>query len=386
MPPTEGGGMEISMKTVCEINKCAGCMACVDICSKNAIKIVDEICNYNAIIDDNKCVHCNACYSICQENNPLKLSEPILWKEGWVRDELARSKSSSGGLAMEIAKSFVKKGGMVCSCAFQEGEFKFFCVDNENELDKFAGSKYVKSNPSGIYKELVKILKTGRRVLFIGLPCQVAAAKKYTKNNVNLYTIDLICHGTPSPKVLDIFLKEHGCTLSSAKDISFRSKTKFALSNKEKRFSVPIVTDGYLFTFLNSTIYTENCYSCRYATITRIGDLTLGDSWGTSLRQDIMEKGISLMLCQNDKGRELLKDTRLELLEVDLKKSIELNHQLDHPSIKPVQREKFLNGLNAGKSFGQMMVRTYPKRCLKNFIKTIIYKISANKSGGVLVK
>ena len=27
------------MRIVCDINKCAGCMACVDICTQNAINI-----------------------------------------------------------------------------------------------------------------------------------------------------------------------------------------------------------------------------------------------------------------------------------------------------------------------------------------------------------
>lgn len=370
------------MKIVCEINKCAGCMACVDICSKNAIKIEDNLFTYNAIIDENKCINCNLCHSICQENNPIELSNPILWKEGWAKDENIRKKSSSGGYASAISRAFVRNGGVVCSCIFQDGEFNFTCVENEQDIDKLSGSKYVKSNPKGIYKEVTVFLKMDRKVLFIGLPCQVAAVKKYTKNNVNLYTIDLICHGTPSPKVLDIFLREHGCTLQSIKDISFRSKTKFGLNNEEKRFSVPTVTDDYLYTFLNSTIYTDNCYSCKYATIERTGDLTLGDSWGTTLQQDIMKKGISLLLCQNDKGKELLEGAKLELLKVDLKKSIEFNHQLNHPSIKPVQREKFLKGLKEGKTFKKMMFCVYPKRYLKNFIKTAIYKISFNKSGG----
>lgn len=371
------------MKTVCEINECAGCMACVDICSKNAVKIEDNLFAYNAVIDENKCINCNLCHTICQENNPIELSNPILWKEGWAKDEYIRNKSSSGGYASEIARAFVRNGGIVCSCIFQEGEFNFICVENEHDIGKFSGSKYVKSNPKGIYKEIVGFLKMGRKVLFIGLPCQVAAVKKYTKSNVNLYTIDLICHGTPSPKVLDIFLREHGCTLKSIKDISFRSKTKFGLNNDEKRFSVPTVTDEYLYTFLNSTIYTDNCYSCKYARIERTGDLTLGDSWGTMLQQDLMKKGISLLLCQNDKGKELLKDAKLELLDVDLTKSIELNHQLDHPSIKPSQRKKFLKGLKEGKTFKKMMFYVYPKRYLKNIIKTVIYKVSSNKPGGV---
>ena len=78
-------------------------------------------------------------------------------------------------------------------------------AESISEIDKFAGSKYVKSNPSGIYKKVKECLKNGRKALFIGLPSQVAACKNYVgqKNCESLYTIDLVCHGTPSPELLE---------------------------------------------------------------------------------------------------------------------------------------------------------------------------------------
>ena len=39
------------MKTVCALNQCAGCMACVDICPKGAVTIVDRLSAYNAVIE-----------------------------------------------------------------------------------------------------------------------------------------------------------------------------------------------------------------------------------------------------------------------------------------------------------------------------------------------
>ena len=81
-------------------------------------------------------------------------------------------------------------------------------------------------------------------------------------------------------------------------------------------------------TFLNSTTYTENCYQCQYAKIERPGDITLGDSWGSELEKSIQDKGISLVLCQNEKGKELIDQADLTLVDVDLKKAIESNHQL----------------------------------------------------------
>ena len=40
------------MKTVCKLDQCTGCMACIDICPKDAVRIKDSLISYNAIIDE----------------------------------------------------------------------------------------------------------------------------------------------------------------------------------------------------------------------------------------------------------------------------------------------------------------------------------------------
>lgn len=178
------------------------------------------------------------------------------------------------------------------------------------------------------------------------MPCQVAAAKHYTKNHQNLYTIDLICHGTPSPKILEKFLDDYDIKLVDLERIKFRVKNSFKLEQNGKQFAVPTVTDNYLLTFLNSTSYTENCYQCNYARLSRAGDITLGDSWGSELEKKIQDKGVSLILCQSEKGKKLIEQSDLVLKDVELKRAIEHNHQLQHPSQKPQQREAFFGELN----------------------------------------
>ena len=167
------------MKTVCTKDNCTGCMACVESCPKNAIKIVDELDSYNAIINEEQCVNCDLCRKVCQNNRNVKFTQPIMWKQGWARDTLVRSSSSSGGVAQAIERAFVRTGGIVCSCAFEKGTFGFMFAESEKEVEKFKGSKYVKSNPSGIYKKIKEYLIAGRKVLFVGLPCQVEAVKCY---------------------------------------------------------------------------------------------------------------------------------------------------------------------------------------------------------------
>lgn len=374
------------MTTVCEKGKCTGCMECIDVCPKKAIKVIDSWMEYNAVIDSEKCIQCNACHSACQNNAEQVLTKPIYWKQGWAQDDCVRMRSSSGGVATAVERAFIKNGGIVCSCTFSFGKFEFDFAETEDEVCKFTGSKYVKSNPEGVYKKILEKLKLGRKVLFIGLPCQVSAVKHYTKNHQNLYTADLICHGTPSPQILDSFLFDYGIRLTEVQSIRFREKNNFKLEQNGKRFAVPITTDNYLMTFLNSTTYTENCYQCQYAKIERPGDITLGDSWGSELEKSIQDKGVSLVLCQNEKGKELIDQADLTLVDVDLKKAIESNHQLYQPSQKPKQREAFFKELKKGYGFKKAVKRCYPKKYLKNIVKTVLYNMKFMGGGRTAIK
>lgn len=363
------------MKTVCEINRCSGCMACIDICPREAISIVDNLKSYNAVIDESKCVNCNACHKVCQNNNPVECNEPIQWSQGWAVNENLRKRSSSGGLATAIAFSFVQNGGIVWGCTFRNGEFRFESAEQIIELEKFVGSKYVKSNPSGAYKQIKNALKNGKKALFIGLPCQVSALKNFVGKTLgkNLYTIDLICHGTPSPQILEIFLKQYNQSLANLNDIKFRIKAKFMLYGDYKGIITNGVTDKFSIAFLNSLTYTENCYSCQYAQKRRVSDLSLGDSWGSELPIQEQKKGVSLILCQTSKGIELLEKTELHLESVDSEKAIQNNHQLKQPSIAPKGREKFFSDIGK-KKFNLLVFEAFPKQCLKQNIKQFLIK------------
>lgn len=372
------------MKTVCNINQCAGCMACIDICPKNAIKIEDQLDTYNAVINEEKCVNCNLCHKTCQENNPPILQNPTNWYQGWANQTDVRQRGSSGGLATAITKSFIENKGIVYSCTFKRGQFIFECATKVNEISKFAGSKYVKSNPKGVYNNIRKHLHEGQKVLFIGLPCQVAALKNFINQSLqkNLYTIDLICHGSPSPKILEKFLEQYNYKLSELKDIKFRKKMQFQLykeefdgNNKYTTITINGVIDRYLIAFLNGICYTENCYNCKYAQNKRVSDITLGDSWGSTLPENEHKKGISLILNQSSKGEELIQQSDLHIEDVDIEKAIAKNHQLKHPTIRPKERIDFFNELKNNKNFNKIVEKYYPKQCYKQEIKKILIRL-----------
>ena len=370
------------MRTVCGKNKCNGCYACISKCSKNAIHIKDNIKTYHAVIDETLCVNCGQCENVCPVNHSVSHSQPVLWRQGWAADEKMRSNASSGGLASALAIGFIHAGGVVCSCVFDNGEFVFDFADTEYDAIKFAGSKYVKSNPDGVYKRINQYLAKGKKVLFIGLPCQVAGVRAYTKDHALLYTVDLICHGTPSPKTLQMFLREKGLRIEGITDLRFRKKTDFYLSDGNKSIEPPAVRERYTMAFLGALCYTENCYSCEYATTERVSDITLGDSWGSQLPEEEQKKGISLILCQNEKGKELLSLASLHLEDVDVERAVANNRQLNKPSNMPKERNRFFQKVASKNSFTKAVSMCYPRTCFRQDIKSIL--ISAGFIRGVI--
>ena len=231
------------MRLVCEKDICTGCNACVNVCHKNAVTIVDTYKEFNAYIDEDKCINCNMCMNVCPNRADINMLKPQKWLQGWTENEFNRKMSASGGVATAIASSFLKSGGMVCSCVYERGAFIYKMISDEMMLDNFRGSKYVKSNPGMIYIDIMNALKENNKILFIGLPCHVAALKKYMevrKQNIqNLYTIDLICHGSPSPNILFNYLKNKKIEIGNIYNINFRQKNLFGLS-VNNRYIFPI--------------------------------------------------------------------------------------------------------------------------------------------------
>lgn len=368
------------MKTVCKLNQCAGCKACVDICEKNAISVVDSLAVMNAGIDEKLCVKCGACVRVCPNNSVVKMTPPWQWYQGWV--DTTRETSASGGVAAGLVESFIKNGGYVAACIFLNGEFCFDITNDLTYAKKFVGSKYVKSNPQSIYKKVSEKINAGNKVMFVGLPCQVAAMKNYIKNGDNLYTVDLICHGSPSPQILKKFLYENKLDIQSINELKFRNKERFGLEfgYYNTRISFDGESDLYTFAFLTALDYTENCYSCRYATLDRVSDITLGDSWGSELDAEEQKKGISLILSQTEKGNELLRSTKIELRNVDLNKAVDANRQLQRPSEMPTERKIFFKNIDKG--FYHAIARCHPKMYYIRRLKYILHKVNIFRKKG----
>ncbi len=188
--------------------QCCSCAACISICPKKAIKMKkDEYGFEYPVVNKDKCINCGLCKKSCAyiNNNENKNIEKKVYAAVNQNDEQLNI-SSSGGVFSAISTSFIKQGGVVYGCSMEVIDEKLtpihIRIDELSSLIKLQGSKYVQSNMETIYRNIQLDLKEGKKVLFSGVPCQVAAVKNYLKTiNISaekLFTIDIICHGTPS--------------------------------------------------------------------------------------------------------------------------------------------------------------------------------------------
>ena len=365
-------------KFVCKKEACCGCNACVNICPKQCIELKDDIINIYAKINEKECIKCNLCYVVCQENNDssnlIMFKNYIDCKEGFSLNENIKIKSSSGGFATALGINFIKKlDGYVVGVKNDKDKFYFDVTNDIDEVYKFSGSKYTKISMGNIFLKVKKLLIDGKNVLFFGTPCQIAAIKLFVmKPFNNLYTVDLICHGTPSTKILENYLHEKN--VDTQKNLSFRKKRKnkivFSLQNDKGSVCGKNIMDPYTIGFLKGLFYTDNCYLCKFARQDRISDITIGDSWGSKK----VETPMSLIIQSTQKSYTLMSllDEDFKVYNCDFQNAIENNKQLKTPSEKPIERELFFLEYNS-KNLTKIIKKIYPKIYYKQKIKKILF-------------
>lgn len=77
-----------------------------------------------------------------------------------------------------------------------------------------------------------------------------------------------------------------------------QERKKVTLENRHKNF--------FYHAFTSDTVTRPSCYQCRYATIERVADLTMGDYWGSKQSQTEINRGISLLIVNNIHGQQLV--------------------------------------------------------------------------------
>lgn len=352
-----------------EKSDCCGCMACMNACPVSCISMeVDKEGFWYPRIDEEKCIHCNLCEAVCPISNNAISSKEISVDEvkAYACINLAqeiREASSSGGVFSLLAEEVIKDSGKVYGAAFdEEGLVCHIGVENEEELSKLRGSKYLQSRIDECYLKIKEELEKGRKVLFSGTPCQNAGLRTFLRKDYeNLYCVDFICHGVPSPSVWKKYLnyleKYMGLPRDRESNPSFRSKKdgwiRFSISipfSNGIEYRENLNNDLYMQTFLKDISLRPSCYECQFKPSNNISDITIADFWGIQhvLPEMFDNKGTSLVFVNSKKGEKLLKavSEKMKWKEVDYNKAIEYNPSAYRSVKRPKRREKFFKNIN----------------------------------------
>lgn len=318
------------MENVARIKeKCVGCKSCAQSCPKHCISMVESNEGFwYPSVDEKSCIECKLCLKKCpventefHRNNPQKV---WAWRN---KNDTDIMRSASGGAADSAAKTVLQTGGVVYGAAYDEQlAVSHIEVTTDAEREKLQSSKYVQSDPKDSYAKAKQRLVEGKTVLFTGTPCQIAGLYAFLGGNPeNLYTVDLICHGVPSPKFFKKYLEyQNKQTAGKVIYFNFRSKdkrgwgTQYLLKTKTKTKTKTLSLDRYGKHFMDGDCYRESCYQCAYANASRVGDLTVGDFWGIAKSHPDFNspKGVSSVFVNTEKGQKLFEMMR-PLAEVE---------------------------------------------------------------------
>lgn len=343
---------------------CTGCGVCEYICPVKAITMVENDEGfYFPVVSVEKCVKCGLCNKICPQENSVTIKDKNRLYKAYasqIKDRSVLTGSTSGGFFSALAIEVIKSGGVVFGVTMNESQHAEFCeIRNIDELRKIQGSKYVLCSSKDIYMNVYERLEEGKIVLFSGCPCQVAALRAYLqKDYQNLLTVDVICHGAPSQKLFDVYIK----ALSEQKkarvsNFKFRDKSKYgwgvywsySIKNRTKRGGMH--DNPYISTFIDGSANRECCYNCKYIGVeNRMGDFTLGDYWGVDrVHPEFASRdGVSAVLLNTDRAEEWFKKAvkHCRYIESDIKKISKYNPSLVKSVKRPTKRDTIYKGIN----------------------------------------
>lgn len=333
------------MIKITDKTKCCGCTSCVNACHKGAITMCpDEEGFLYPLVAENLCVNCGICNNVCPiENKPLL-------REGIIESYVLRTKvadileeSTSGGFITPLADYILERDGVVCAASYNENfEVKHTIVEKTGggyNLSRIRGSKYVQSDLSNCFIKIKRYLEQGRWVCFVGTTCQVSGLRTYLCEDYEKFvTVDLVCHGTPSPKLWNKYLnyqknKHH----SEIREISFRNKTygyhsgtmKLCFTNGKIYYGSARV-DYMLKSFFKEISSRPICYQCPFKTLERCSDFTIYDCWHATelvpgLNDD--DRGYTNVIVQSNRGKRLLTQIKdqYQIYQTDTEKAVELD-------------------------------------------------------------
>ena len=206
---------------------CTGCAACDNVCPVEAINMVPDALGFmEPSINNTLCIQCDMCRKTCPVLNEIQKGSEIIKCFAAQAEDEVRKESSSGGIFTLLAEEILKNGGVVFGATMgAECKVSHIKIERSEDLKLLRKSKYVQSDIGKIYKEIECFQKEKRKVLFSGTPCQAAGLRNILgENDEDVYVVDILCHGVPSNKMLQDYIRES--QEKEVQSVEFRSKEK----------------------------------------------------------------------------------------------------------------------------------------------------------------
>lgn len=335
---------------------CTGCHACFSICPKRAIEMKpDERGFLQPVINYDLCVGCKLCQKTCPLNTADMKSagDPIAYAAYSLNDENHRN-SSSGGIFSLLASEIMQEGGTVYGASFTE-DLRVEHKRITNDIRPLQTSKYVQSRIGDMFSYVEQDIRNGKKVLFSGTPCQIGGLYSYLRQQKidtgNLLTVDLICHGVPSP----LLWEKHLNNISGGRKpafANFRDKRLswggFSLTcrfDNGTEYSVEAGQDAYMQGFYANMTLRESCYTCQFKSVSRLADITLADYWGVEKYTPEMldSNGTSAVMVHTLKGQQLFSKIKGQMRseEVSLDSILAYNKPMVQSVVPHPRKEQF---------------------------------------------
>lgn len=373
------------MIRITDKSKCCGCEACRSVCPRQCIvmKSDDEGFLYPEVAAA-ECVDCGLCLTVCPMLHPDSSRRPETVLAARNPDDAIRQTSSSGGIFTRLSEQVIDRGGVVFGARFDETwrVVHSYALSRE-ELVGFRGSKYVQSQIGDSYRQAERFLKEGRLVLFSGTPCQIAGLKRFLRREYeNLLTVDMICHGVPSPEVWQRYLKETAAGApGEITEITFRNKQKgwhaFRLSIRAgERELIPADAGQPIFTklYFYELITRPSCHHCPFRDGRSGSDLTLGDFWGIERIDPAFDdnRGCSAVLVYNPVWAPLLNG--LEVRPMTYEEVLPGNPSLESSTNPSINRGYLFHLLRKGHTITDIHRRCFDRSLVRRTLRQL-YRI-----------
>lgn len=365
--------------------KCCGCHACSNICPQQCITMQEDNEGFlYPIIQKYNCINCNLCEKVCPVINTKSemKSDYFVSYAANNKDDNIRLASSSGGIFTATAEHIIAQNGVVFGVALFDNcrIAKHIPIENIQYIHLLRGSKYFQSIIGKSYIGVEKILKEGRQVLFTGTPCQIEGLLSYLRKSYNnLYCMDIICHGVPSPlvwrKYLDFQEKQYK---SKALEVFFRHK-KYGWSKNLIQFkfknaseiSIPKEKDMFMQAFLKDVCLRPSCHSCFFKKKYRLADITAADLWGSQTICPELDddKGTSAIFIHSEKGMRLFKQIQNQLTYRSIKDEAIIQFNPCMIKSTPIQKNRDLFFAKLHTLPFDVLVKKYAQGTLKQQIR-----------------